>query len=243
MSKFCVYMVFFRAHLYIYLSDLMQFLIFKENIEKITHKFRSFFFNKVYYCPECDANTTTFPRYNKASKLLETRRGRCGEYSNLFGMFCRSAGLETRLVLDLSDHLWTEVWLGDSWVMADGCEGVIDKPSMYEYGWGKKELCYMIGIGNDHIVDVTPRYTRRYMTEEFQNKRRTHTSSEDISEQVFQQLNSRLQSSLSKNRLDALKKRTKLELAELHSFKQATEWTEQEKYGRGRISGSLAWKQ
>ena len=43
MSKFCVYVVFFRAHLYIYLSDLMQFLIFKANIDKIAHKFRSFF--------------------------------------------------------------------------------------------------------------------------------------------------------------------------------------------------------
>lgn len=198
---------------------------------------------EVYYCPTCNANTTTFPRFNKARKLLETKLGRCGEYSNLFGLFCRSAGLETRLVLDLSDHLWTEVWLGDSWVMADGCEGIIDKPSMYEYGWGKEELSYMIGIGNDHVVDVTPRYTRQFMTEDFQNRRRTHTSSEQFSEEVLRRVNSRLQSLLPKNRLDALRKRNKVEAAELQWFKQATEWTPQEKYGRGRISGSAAWKQ
>jgi hypothetical protein len=196
----------------------------------------------VYYCPQCDANTTTFPRYNKAQKLLETKKGRCGEYSNLFGLFCRSVGLETRLVLDLSDHLWTEVWLGDSWVMADGCEGIIDKLSMYEYGWGKKELCYMIGICNDHIVDVTPRYTRQYMTDDFQNRRRTHTSSEQVSEQIFDVINQQLQQSLPKSRLNVLRSRHKAELIELQLFKQATEWTPQEKYGRGRISGSLAWK-
>ena len=43
MSKFCVYVVFFRAHLLIYLSDLMQFIIFKVNIELVAQKFRSFF--------------------------------------------------------------------------------------------------------------------------------------------------------------------------------------------------------
>ena len=43
MPKFCVYMVFFRAHLLIYLSDLMQFIIFKANIDLIAQKFGSFF--------------------------------------------------------------------------------------------------------------------------------------------------------------------------------------------------------
>mmetsp|Transcript_16053 Transcript_16053/g.40253 ORF Transcript_16053/g.40253 Transcript_16053/m.40253 type:complete len:1064 (+) Transcript_16053:731-3922(+) len=200
---------------------------------------------EVYYCPVCKANTTTFPRYNKAGKLLETRQGRCGEYANLFGQFCRSAGFETRLVLDWSDHLWTEVRLGDSWVMADACEGVIDQPSMYEHGWGKDGLSYMVGIGRDHVVDVTPRYTRQFMTEEFQTRRRTITESEETSERILQQLNQRLRTHptmLPKTRVEELERRWKLEEGELQKHKQATGWTEQDKYGSGRISGSLEWK-
>lgn len=193
----------------------------------------------------CEANTTTFPRYNKAAKLLETRKGRCGEYANLFGLFCRSVGFETRLVLDWSDHLWTEVRLGDSWVMADACEGVIDQPSMYEHGWGKDGLSYMVGIGRDHAVDVTPRYTRKFITEDFQTRRRTHTQSEETSDRILQQLNERMRThpaALPKSRLEELERRRKLEEAELRQYKQTTEWTEKDKYGSGRISGSLEWR-
>jgi hypothetical protein len=201
------------------------------------------FFGSVYYCPQCKLNTTTFPRYNKASKLLETRKGRCGEYSNLFGLFCRSVGFETRLVLDLSDHLWTEVRIGDNWIMADACEGIIDKASMYEYGWGKDGLCYMLAIGYDHVADVTSRYTRKFMIEDFQTRRRGHTTSEERSNEIIFQMNLDLQKKMDKVRLDEIQRRNKLEDAELMHCKQRTEWTEQEKYGRGRISGSLAWKQ
>jgi peptide-N4-(N-acetyl-beta-glucosaminyl)asparagine amidase len=198
---------------------------------------------EVYYCPECKDNTTTFPRYNLAKKLLETRQGRCGEYSNLFGLFCRSVGFETRLVLDWSDHLWTEVRLGDSWIMADGCEGIIDKPSMYEHGWGKDGLCYMVGIGRDHVVDVTPRYTRQFMTEDFQTRRRGHTSSEESSDRILNKLNDHLRPTVARTRVEELIRRHKLEEAELQQCKQGTGWTDQEMYGSGRISGSLAWKQ
>ena len=198
---------------------------------------------EVYYCPECKDNTTTFPRYNLAKKLLETRQGRCGEYSNLFGLFCRSVGFETRLVLDWSDHLWTEVRLGDSWIMADGCEGIIDKPSMYEHGWGKDGLCYMVGIGRDHVVDVTPRYTRQFMTEDFQTRRRGHTSSEESSDRILHKLNDHLRPTVARTRAEELINRQKLEEAELQQCKQGTGWTDQEIYGSGRISGSLAWKQ
>jgi hypothetical protein len=205
---------------------------------------------KVYYCPQCKENTTTFPRYNRAKKLLETRKGRCGEYSNLFGLFCRSVGFETRLVLDLTDHLWTEVRMGDSWVMADACEGIIDRPSMYEYGWGKEGLCYMLAIASDHIVDVTPRYTRDYLSEEFQTRRRAHTTSEEVSAMLLKQLNDKLQENLMtaalehhRHRRDELAKYLAMESVELHRCMQSTEWTAEENYGRGRISGSRQWTQ
>lgn len=173
---------------------------------------------------------------------MDTRKGRCGEYSNLFGLFCRAAGFETRLVLDLSDHLWTEVRLGDNWIMADSCEGIIDKPSMYEYGWGKDGLCYMIAIASDHVVDVTPRYTRKFLTDDFQTRRRTHTTSENATAHIIRELNQELGQNLTKSAREELNRRRQLEDAELQLFKQSTDWTPQEKYGRGRISGSLAWK-
>jgi Transglutaminase-like superfamily len=67
---------------------------------------------EVYTCNDCggdgttetETTTTTFARCNSPRKLLETRRGRCGEYANLFGLFCRAVGLETRYILDLTDH-------------------------------------------------------------------------------------------------------------------------------------------
>jgi hypothetical protein len=202
------------------------------------------FFPLVYFFPECNQNTTTFPRYNQAKKLLETKEGWCGEYANLLGCICRLVGLETRLVLDFSDHVWTKVLLGDYWHMVDSCEGVPDKPSMYEHGWGKgPKLSYMIGIACDHLTDMTPWYTRNYMTESFQMRGREHTSSEDGSARVLQQVNEKLQSESPAFKQDEMARRKRLEDAELQMCKQATEWTEQEKYGHGRISWSLAWKQ
>ena len=76
---------------------------------------------EVYCCKVC-STITTFPRYNSVRKLLETRKGRCGEYANLFGLYCRAAGFETRYILDWTDHVWVEVLVGEEWIMADSCE-------------------------------------------------------------------------------------------------------------------------
>ncbi len=65
---------------------------------------------EVYACG-IDGHLTSFPRYNSARTLLRTRSGRCGEYANLFGLYCRALGLQTRYILDWTDHVWTEVWV------------------------------------------------------------------------------------------------------------------------------------
>ena len=62
---------------------------------------------EVYCCRPC-GTITRFPRYNDPLKLLETRRGRCGEWANCFALMCRAAGLDVRLVLDWTDHVWVE---------------------------------------------------------------------------------------------------------------------------------------
>ena len=117
---------------------------------------------EVYRCPLCNT-LTRFPRYNDPVKLLETRRGRCGEWANCFSLCCRAAGLEVRLVYDTTDHVWVEYFsqAQQRWVHIDPCEGIVDKPLLYEQGWGKR-LAYCVGVGRYGIADVTQRYTKDF---------------------------------------------------------------------------------
>jgi hypothetical protein len=120
---------------------------------------------EVYECKAC-SGTTRFPRYNHPGTLLETRRGRCGEWANCFTLCCRAVGFDARYVLDWTDHVWTEVWseAQGRYLHADSCENLSDHPLVYEAGWGKK-LSYVVAFGKDAAVDVTRRYTRQYHAE------------------------------------------------------------------------------
>jgi len=115
---------------------------------------------EIYICNQCQ-QTTRFPRYNNPSKLLETRRGRCGEWANAFCLICRSLGLDARWVLDFTDHVWVEVWSSSArrYLHLDPCERKIDTPLLYEGGWGKK-LSYILSFSRHGVCDVTSRYTR-----------------------------------------------------------------------------------
>jgi hypothetical protein len=72
---------------------------------------------ELHKCKNC-STLMKFPRYNDPLKLLETRRGRCGEWANAFTLIATFMGLEARYVLDMTDHVWTEVWIPEEkrWV-------------------------------------------------------------------------------------------------------------------------------
>jgi len=116
---------------------------------------------EVYKCRRCH-RCTRFPRYNKPSRLLQTRTGRCGEWANCFGLICRAVGLDSRYILDFTDHVWVEVWLASEgrYCHCDPCENALDAPLTYEHGWGKN-LTYVLSVSRHGVVDATAKYTRK----------------------------------------------------------------------------------
>ncbi|KAI9136585.1 hypothetical protein BKA69DRAFT_1128961 [Paraphysoderma sedebokerense] len=117
---------------------------------------------EMYNCPNC-YQQTVFYRYNDPGKLLETRRGRCGEWANCFTLCCKAVGLKARYVLDFTDHVWTEVYSDklSRWVHCDPCENAFDAPLMYDLGWGKK-LTYIFAFSSTDAVDVIKRYVKNF---------------------------------------------------------------------------------
>ncbi|XP_033020964.1 peptide-N(4)-(N-acetyl-beta-glucosaminyl)asparagine amidase isoform X2 [Lacerta agilis] len=186
-----------------------------------------------HFCNHCQFSNR-FPRYNNPEKLLETRRGRCGEWSNCFTLFCRAVGFEARYIWDATDHVWTEVYSSSQqrWLHCDPCENVCDKPLLYEMGWGKK-LSYIIAFSKDEVVDVTWRYSCKH---EDLLPRRTQVK-EAVLRQTINNLNKVRQQSLTEGRRRELLERIIVELVEFISPKTP-------KPGElgGRVSGSVAWR-
>lgn len=186
-----------------------------------------------HFCQTCQLSNR-FPRYNNPEKLLETRRGRCGEWANCFTLCCRAMGLEARYVWDSTDHVWTEVYSPSQrrWLHCDSCENVCDKPLLYEVGWGKK-LSYILAFSRDQVVDVTWRYSCKHPEV---LSRRTKVQEAWLLHTI-NSLNSSKQQSLNPQRKKDLTDRLLVELVEFISPKKPKPGELGE-----RNSGSLAWR-
>jgi hypothetical protein len=98
-------------------------------------------------------------RHNDPLEILAYGKGRCGEFSILFTSLCLAHWYRARLVLDMSDHVWTEVWDDKQkrWVHIDPSEKRIDDPFMYERDW-KKSLHEIYAFENGGSENVTKNY-------------------------------------------------------------------------------------
>jgi len=98
-------------------------------------------------------------RHNDPFEIIEYGQGKCREFSVLFVALCLANGYRARLILDMSDHVWSEVWDAtlEKWIHVDPSEKRINDPEMYERDW-KKNLREVYAFENGELKDVTKTY-------------------------------------------------------------------------------------
>ncbi|CAL1531847.1 unnamed protein product [Lymnaea stagnalis] len=187
-----------------------------------------------HQCNVC-GHTNRFPRYTNAEKLLETCRGRCGEWAECFTLCCRALDFEARYVMDWTDHVWTEVYSNSQsrWLHCDPCENICDKPLLYESGWGKK-LTYVIAMSKDEIQDVTWRYVLKHQ----EVLARRTLCRENWLRRTIHQLWKQKISTLTAEKQKQLWHRLICELTEFITIKN-----ENTEHLPGRSTGSLVWRE
>ncbi|KAF9513603.1 hypothetical protein BS47DRAFT_1485564 [Hydnum rufescens UP504] len=170
-----------------------------------------------------------FPRYNDLAALMKSRKGRCGEFANLFTLFLRAVGLRARYVWNAEDHVWNEYYSPgqDRWVHLDSCENARDQHHLYSNGWGKK-MSLVVAFSTDGAHDVS----RAYIPEggQWEEAMRMRKYSEDQLSQVVRRITQRGREGRPKEEFDRL---------EREDERDRTWWQEE---GEGRKSGTQEWK-
>lgn len=186
-----------------------------------------------YKCNNC-GTITRFPRYNDPIKLLDYRKGRCGEWCNVFTLILKSFGLEARYVLNREDHVWCEYYSQylKRWVHVDACEQSFDQPYIYSKNWNKK-MSYCIAFSHDTVVDVSKRYI-------LQNQLPRDQISEDDLQFFCSFLTKKLRLNLDDDTIYRLNSRDELERLGWCPSNTRNKPTQTEA-GPGRQSGSAAW--
>ena len=190
---------------------------------------------EVYKCPrnECQ-KLTRFPRYNHPEKLVETKRGRCGEWANCFCLLLRSLEFDARYILDWTDHVWNEVFSESQqrWLHIDPCENIMDKPLIYEHGWNK-QLSYIIAFSSYQCIDVTWRYTTKFA----EVMARRNECSENWLVKYSNKLSIKRQQMFDKTKINKIQMRSTTEIVEFLTPKTVKDGEDV-----GRQSGSLQWR-
>lgn len=196
---------------------------------------------ELYNCDVC-GQVTRFPRYNDPAKLLDSRRGRCGEWAHCFLLMLRAAGYDARHVCDNADHVWCEYYsraMG-RWVHVDACEAAYDTPLLYEGGWGKA-LGFVLAASWHSHADVTRRYVLPAALAQL-STRRGGVPDQWVM-QVLTQATTRLRSSLSLQQRRALAARDVAEMLQLLTLDGAAGAEAAAADLPGRQSGAEAWRQ